>query len=309
MTAEAAIRTRGLTKTFGRRTVVDSLDLHVRAGDLYGFLGPNGSGKTTTLRMLLGLVLANSGEVEVLGEPMPRRARRVLPQVGVLVEGPAAHGNRSARANLALLDAAGPGGDRRTRRARVDDALAQVGLDGVGRQPVRSYSLGMRQRLGLAAALLRTPRLLVLDEPTNGLDPAGIREVRSLLLGLHRAGTTILLSSHLLAEVELLATRVGVLDAGRLVLEEEPALLCAPTSRTWVTTVDGDRLAGLLGSRLVRRDGDRALVEGADPARVNDELVQAGLRVSGLAAEVPTLEEVVLAVTGAGTDEHRRVSP
>ncbi len=211
------IRTRGLAKRYGPVLAVDRIDLDVRAGDIYGFLGANGSGKTTTVRMLLGLVLATAGEIELLGQPVPRAARQVLSQVGALVEGPAAYGHLSGRANLALLDAMGPGGQRRTRRQRIDHVLDQVGLARVGRRPVKAYSLGMRQRLGLAAALLRTPRLLVLDEPTNGLDPQGIREIRELLLGLHAGGTTIFLSSHLLVEVEQLCTRVGVLDRGQLI--------------------------------------------------------------------------------------------
>ena len=211
------IRTQGLTKRFGAVHAVEDLALDVAEGDVYGFLGPNGSGKTTTVRMLLGLVLATSGSIEVMGQPMPARARDVLPEVGALVEGPAAYAGMSGRANLALIvDSMGPAGLRASRARRVDDALDEVGLGGVDNRPVRAYSLGMRQRLGLAAALLRTPRLLVLDEPTNGLDPQGIREIRDLLLRLNANGTTIFLSSHLLAEVEQMCGRVGVIgDRGR----------------------------------------------------------------------------------------------
>ena len=205
------IRTEGLTKRFGRLTAVDGLDLDVGEGDLFGFLGPNGSGKTTTVRMLLGLVFATSGGIEVLGRPMPGAAREVLAQVGSLVEGPAFYPHLSGRANLTLFDAAGPG-SRRDRRRRVEDALARVGLDGVGRRPVKAWSTGMRQRLGLAAALLRAPRLLVLDEPTNGLDPHGTREVRDLLVELVKGGTTVFLSSHLLAEIELVCSRAAIVD-------------------------------------------------------------------------------------------------
>ena len=185
------IRTEALTKRYGGLVAVDGVDLRVDQGDLFGFLGPNGSGKTTTVRMLLGLVFATSGRVEVLGRPMPRAAASVLPEVGSLVEGPGFYPHLSGRANLALFDAAGPRGTggRKDRRRRVDDALGRVGLDGVGRRPVKAYSSGMRQRLGLAAALLRGPRLLVLDEPTNGLDPKGMREIRDLLAeGLNLAG-------------------------------------------------------------------------------------------------------------------------
>jgi ABC-2 type transport system ATP-binding protein len=296
------ITTRGLVKRYGRLRAVDGIDLGVQAGDVYGFLGANGSGKTTTVRMLLGLVLPTSGEIDLLGERMPRAGRRVLPRVGALIEGPAHYGHLSGRENLSLLDAAGRGGSWRTRRRRVDDALEQVGLAGVGRRPVKAYSLGMRQRLGLAGALLRRPELLVLDEPTNGLDPQGITEVRELLLELHRGGTTVFLSSHLLAEVEQLCSRVGVLDRGRLVLQDELATLTAPTGSTVVQTPVPERVRAALDGRVSSIVGERVVVRGADPAEVNALLVGAGIPVTGLALERPTLEEVVLAAAGASTD-------
>jgi ABC-type multidrug transport system ATPase subunit len=293
------IRTHALVKRFGPVTAVDGVDLDVREGDRYGFLGPNGSGKTTTVRMLLGLVLPTSGSFELLGS---RRAQDVLAQVGALVEGPAFYGHLSGRRNLTLTDAAGPGGVRRGRRARVEAALEQVGLDGAGSRPVKAYSLGMRQRLGLAAALLRQPRLLVLDEPTNGLDPQGIREIRDLLLGLNRAGTTVFLSSHLLAEVELLCDRVGVLNRGRLVVQDSLAVLQAPTGRTQVDTPDAFQATQLLGSRVEAVDGMRLLVRDDDPAALNAMLVRAGVRVRALGPERRTLEDTVLQVTTAGSD-------
>ena len=293
------IRTHALTKTYGRLTAVDGVDLDVREGDRYGFLGPNGSGKTTTVRMLLGLVLPTSGEVELLGE---RRVRRALPRVGALVEGPAAQAHLSGRTNLRLLDAAGPGGSMRTRRARVEEVLGQVGLDGVDRRPVRSYSLGMRQRLGLAAALLRRPRLLVLDEPTNGLDPQGIREVRDLLLELNRGGTTVFLSSHLLSEIEALCTRVGVLDRGRLVVQDDLSVLSAPTGRTEVRTPDVALAGRLLGSAAEGVDEGRLMVRAGDPAALNASLVAAGVRVSALVPEHRSLEQTVLELTSDSSD-------
>ena len=300
------IRTNGLTKRYGALSAVDSVDLDVRAGDIYGFLGANGSGKTTTVRMLLGLVLATSGEIEVLNEPMPRSRRSVLPRVGALIEGPAAYGNLSGRTNLTMLDAAGPGGSRRTRRTRVSDALEQVGLAAVGRRPVKNYSLGMRQRLGLAAALLRTPQLLILDEPTNGLDPQGIREIRELLLGLHAKGTTVFLSSHLLAEVEQLCDRVGVLDRGRLVVQSQLSDLQQPTGRVVVHTPDPSHavafLSGVPGAEVVGRDGQRLVVTHPDPARLNALLVGNGVRVRELAEQRRSLEEAVLEATGPGSD-------
>lgn len=310
----AMISTRGLTKRYGRITAVDDVELNVRAGDRYGLLGPNGSGKTTVVRMLLGLVFATSGEIELLGRSMPRHATEVLPQVGALVEGPSAYGHLPGRANLALLDAAGPGAERgagrrwgrgagrRDRRRRIEAALERVGLGGVDNRPVKAYSLGMRQRLGLAAALLGRPRLLVLDEPTNGLDPQGIREIRELLEELNAAGTTVFLCSHLLTEVEQLCTRVGMMDRGHLVLEADMAELRGPTGRIVINTPDADRAAALLDGRVEARDGQRLLVREQDPAGLNARLVEAGLRVSEIHVERRTLEQVMLDVTGPGSD-------
>lgn len=295
----SAIHTERLTKRFGSVLAVNGVDLAVAEGDRYGFLGPNGSGKTTTVRMLLGLVHPTSGALEVLGE---RRLKRALPRVGALVEEPAAYGHLSGRANLALFDAAGPGGRRRTRRRRIDDALGTVGLAKVGARPVKAYSLGMRQRLGLAGALLRRPNLLILDEPTNGLDPQGTREIRDLLLALNAEGTTLFLSSHLLAEVEALCTRVGVLDRGRLVIQDDLAALRQPTGRVVLRSPDAAAAVALLDGRVADRDGDRLIVTATDAAALNARLVGAGLRVAELAAETRSLEDVVLAATSAGSD-------
>ncbi len=300
------IRTEGLTKYYGRFAAVTDLGLDVREGDVYGFLGANGSGKTTTVRMLLGLVLATSGRIEVLGRSMPGSGRDVLPQVGSMVEGPAAYAQLSGRANLRLFDAMASGSRRSGRARRVDEALDRVGLGGVDSRPVRSYSLGMRQRLGLANALLSRPRLLVLDEPTNGLDPQGIRDIRALLLDLNAAGTTVFVSSHLLAEIEQMCTRVGVLDQGRLVLQEQLDDLRAPTGRVVVSTTDPAGAGRVLGARVEVLDGERLVVRGQDPARVNHELVAAGVPVTALHTERRTLEEIVLAATSSGSDSFAR---
>ncbi|MGA5298531.1 ABC transporter ATP-binding protein [Nucisporomicrobium flavum] len=296
------IVTRDLTKRYGRLTAVDGVHLDVREGDRYGLLGPNGSGKTTLVRMLLGLVFATRGEIEVLGRPVPRRVGEVLPDIGALVEGPGAYPHLSGRANLRLFDAAGPGGSRRDRRRRVDEALERVGLAGVDRRPVRAYSLGMRQRLGLASALLRRPRLLVLDEPTNGLDPRGIREVRDLLTELNAQGTTVLLSSHLLAEIDAFCTRVGVMDRGRLVLQDELAALREPTGRVVVATPEPERVVALLDGRVEGRDGTTLTIRHADPAALNADLVAAGIRVTELGPERRSLEQVVLDLTTTSAD-------
>jgi ABC-type multidrug transport system ATPase subunit len=300
------IRTQGLTKRFGRVLAVDGVDLEVQEGDVYGFLGPNGSGKTTTVRMLLGLVLATSGTIEVLGREMPAKSAEVLPHVGALVEGPAAYAGLSGRANLSLLDAMGSSGVRASRAGRIDDALERVGLGGIDRRPVRAYSLGMRQRLGLAAALIRGPRLLILDEPTNGLDPQGIREIRDLLLDLNREGTTVFLSSHLLAEVEQLCDRVGVLDRGTLVVQDRLDALRGPTGRLHVRTPDVAAARALLDGQVERADAHELLVRHDDAAALNRLLVEAGVRVEGLAPEHRSLEDVVLAATRSGSDRVAR---
>ena len=298
------ISTTALTKRYGAVTAVQAVNLDVREGDRYGLLGPNGSGKTTLVRMLLGLVYATSGQIEVMGLRIPRNVREVLPQIGALIEEPAAYPHLSGRVNLALFDAAGPGGRsaRRTRGKRIDEALEQVGLAGVGRRPVKAYSLGMRQRLGLAAALMRRPRLLILDEPGNGLDPRGIRDLRELMIGLNESGVTVFLSSHLLAEVEQLCTRVGVLDAGRLVLQDDLASLRVPTGRILLDTPDADQVAAMLDGQVEHRDGQQLLVRCQDAAALNARLVGAGLRVSAIGPHQRTLEEIVLSVTGTGSD-------
>jgi ABC-type multidrug transport system ATPase subunit len=289
------IQTRGLTKRYGDLRAVDGINLEVRAGDVYGFLGANGSGKTTTVRMLLGLVLPTSGEAEVLGMPMPAARKSVLPRIGSLVESPAAYPHLSGSANLALLDATGTDrSPRQERRTRIGVALEQVGLDPLDRRPVRAYSQGMRQRLGLAAALMRRPPLLILDEPSNGLDPQGTQEIRRLLLQLNAQGTTIFLSSHLLAEIEQMCTHVGVLRGGRLILQEQLDTLLQPTGLVAVRTPDAHRCNELLGAYIVSAKDDRLLVRGQDPARLNAYLVGEGVRVDEIGPYRRTLEHVVL---------------
>jgi ABC-type multidrug transport system ATPase subunit len=289
------IRTQALTKRYGELRAVDSVNLEVRTGDVYGFLGANGSGKTTTVRMLLGLVLPTSGKAEVLGMPMPSARRSVLPRIGSLVESPAAYPHLSGRANLALLDATGSDRSKRpVRRTRIATALEHVGLDPADRRPVRTYSQGMRQRLGLAAALMRRPKLLILDEPTNGLDPQGIQEIRRLLLQLNDDGTTIFLSSHLLAEIQQMCTRVGVLRDGRLIVQEQLDTLLQPTGLVTVRTPDTDRCSELLGAVVASVADDKLLVRADDPARLNAYLVGEGIRVDEIGPYRRTLEEIVL---------------
>jgi ABC-type multidrug transport system ATPase subunit len=296
------ITTNGLVKTYGQVTAVDGVDLDVREGDRYGLLGPNGSGKTTLVRMLLGLVFATRGTIEVLGVPVPKRVHDALPRIGAMVEGPGMYPHLNGRANLALMDAAGPGGGRADRKRRIGETLERVGLAGIDKRPVKAYSLGMRQRLGLAAALLRRPQLLILDEPTNGLDPRGIREIRELLAELNAEGTTVFLSSHLLGEIDALCTRVGVMDRGRLVLQDELAALRAETGRVLVGTPEPERVIALLNGRVEHRDGETLTVRHPDAGDLNAELAKAGIRVTALGAERRTLETVVLEATTTSSD-------
>jgi len=305
------IRTQGLTKRFGSGQVaVDGVDLEVSRGSVYGFIGPNGSGKTTTIRMLLGLVRPSSGRVWLLGRPMPEAALQVLPWVGALVEGPAFQPYLSGPANLARLDACDATADPRTARHRIGEVLERVGLTGVGRKPYRQYSLGMKQRLGLAAALLRPRDLLVLDEPTNGLDPQGTREVRNLIRQLAAAGTTVLVSSHLLTEIEQVCTHVGVMSRGRLVLQGERAALTAGAHVRLAVTTSVHHVAAAAsvlraeGLRSITTDGVHltGVLGEAAPEQVTAALVAAGVDVVGLAVERPSLEQLFVTLTGEGFD-------
>ncbi|CAL9466951.1 multidrug ABC transporter ATP-binding protein [Streptomyces sp. DH-12] len=306
---DGVVVTRGLTKRYrGGQLAVDDLHLTVPAGSVFGFLGPNGSGKTTTIRMLMGLIEPTSGTAHVLGRPMPRSARAVLPHVGALIEGPALYGFLSGRDNLLRHDAADPTADPRTRKARVAAALDRVGLTAAAGRKARAYSLGMKQRLGLAAALLRPRRLLVLDEPTNGLDPQGMREIRSLVRELATDGTTVFLSSHLLDEIEQVCTHAAVMARGRLITQGPVAELAAGVrGRLVVTTPDPADAARLLkeqGLADVVADGDRVSADppARDLAEINAALVTAGVRVRGLGVERASLEDAFVALTGEGFD-------
>ncbi|WP_216589840.1 ABC transporter ATP-binding protein [Streptomyces brasiliscabiei] len=314
--SDAAIHTQGLTKTFrGGQVAVDHLELTVPSGSVFGFLGPNGSGKTTTIRMLMGLIEPTSGTARVLGRPMPRSARAVLPHVGALIEGPALYGFLSGRDNLLRYDSADPTADPRTRRTRVAAALDRVGLAAAAGKKAKAYSLGMKQRLGLAAALLQPRRLLVLDEPTNGLDPQGMREIRALVRELASDGTTVFLSSHLLDEIEQVCTDVAVMAKGRLLTQGPVAELAAGArGRLVVTTPDTADAARVLKEQGVADvavtdgdgDGDRVTAEPPPPdrdlAELTAALVTAGVRVRGFALERASLEDAFVALTGEGFD-------
>jgi ABC-2 type transport system ATP-binding protein len=277
------VETTALTKRYGRTLAVDDLSICVRPGEVYGFLGPNGAGKTTTLRMLLGLIRPTSGGLRLLGQE-PGRGR--LDRVGALIEGPAFYPYLSGRDNLRVLaDHAG------VRRSRVEGALHTVDLAERASSRYATYSLGMKQRLGLAAALLKEPELLILDEPTNGLDPAGMADMRVTIRKLAADGCTVLLSSHLLAEVEQICDRVGVINRGRLVAD------------TTVADLRSGELAALVGAERVHAgDGVFDLDVDADrAAAVNTALVGAGIEVGELRWREPDLEQTFLELTG-GTD-------
>jgi ABC-2 type transport system ATP-binding protein len=307
--AGLAIQSDGLTKRFrGGQVAVDHVALRVPVGSVYGFLGPNGSGKTTTIRVLLGLIFPTEGAHRLLGEAFPDDAARVLPRVGALVEGPAFHPYLSGQANLARLDAADRSVDPRTARQRIGQALDRVGLAAAAGKRYRNYSLGMRQRLGIAAALLRPRDLLVLDEPTNGLDPQGTREVRHLIRQLGDEGVTVFVSSHLLSEVEQVCSHVGVMSVGRMVWQGSLTELAAQQQvRVHVATTSPAAaarvLTGLaLGDVSTVDGGAHAVLGDTKPEHVVEALVAAGVGVREFTVERPSLEDVFVGLTGEGFD-------
>ena len=282
---EAAIRVRGLRKVFGTTVALCGVDLDVPAGAVMGVLGPNGSGKTTLIRLLLALSRPTAGTVKLLGAPVPAAAGRILPHVGALVEGPGFHPFMSGRDNLRRCAAAEPLLASRAIPDAVECALHRVGLAGAAARRYRAYSLGMKQRLGLAAVLLVPRRLVVLDEPTNGLDPAGTRDVRRIIAELRSEGATVLVSSHLLAEVESTCTHVAVLDRGSLIATGSLAAL-----------LDGEK--PMLDVRTPDvADAMRAL----RAAEINAVTSSHGVRVELTGTEAPT---VVALLVGAGVAVH-----
>ena len=303
----AVVEASGLRKTYrsrrGRRRALDGLDLVVEPGGVHGFLGPNGSGKTTTLRVLLGLVRADGGSVSVLGRRVPDGLPSAVPRVGALIEGPQLFPGFSGRRNLALL--AGVAG---LPRRRVDETLDVVGLTDRADDRVKGYSLGMRQRLGIAAALLKEPELLVFDEPTNGLDPAGMREVRELLRHLGRSGVTVLLSSHLLGEVAQVCDAATIVSHGRTVASGAVRDLLdrGPTERRYVVAVP-DAAAAMdvllaAGVSAGTEDGRVVVRRVAEPSTITRVLGERGIWLSELREDSAGLEDVFLALTGEPAD-------
>ena len=301
-----AIVTDGLTKRFGDLLAVDGLNLRVPSGGVVGFVGPNGSGKSTTIRMLLGLLSASTGTGEVLGSPISHPARYAN-RVGALIESPSFVPSLSARANLRSLAAL-----RGLPTSRVDAVVDTVGLSGRDRDLVSTYSLGMKQRLAIAAALLPDPELLILDEPTNGLDPAGIVEVRNLLIELGSQGRTLMVSSHLLSEIEAACDQVVIIRFGEMLFSGPIAELTARTSARVEIAPEHEedlaRLADLLGSRgyAVRRaNGDLMVEVGAAAAPELNRIAAAdGITLRKLSAREETLEDTFLRMTGASDGDN-----
>jgi ABC-2 type transport system ATP-binding protein len=302
---DLVIETVGLRKEFRNRrgkhvVAVQDLDLAVPRGGVHGFLGPNGSGKTTTIRMLLGLASASSGEMRLFGEPVPRRLPRVIDKIGAVVEQPKFLPGFSGRRNLSLL-ARSIG----VPKSRVTAAVAQVGLSGREDDRYRTYSLGMKQRLAIAATLLKSPELLILDEPTNGLDPAGIRDIRDMIRELGESGVTVLLSSHILAEVQQVCDSVSIIGGGRLLssgrVEELVGREEAGGVRVGLASSDLDQATTLLqqdGLRVTRQD-HQLYVEGvADPSRITKVLASHEIYLRELVLDRPDLESVFLRLTG-----------
>ncbi|UFU05416.1 ABC transporter ATP-binding protein [Ruania halotolerans] len=296
---ECAIATDGLRKEYRgvrRRVAVDGLNLRVPVGGVHGFLGPNGSGKTTTIRMLLGLISADDGEIRIFDKAVPRELPEVIARVGAIVESPKFFPNFTGRQNLELL--AGAIG---TGRRRVRHVLAQTGLADRAGDRFGTYSLGMKQRLAIAATLLKEPDLLIFDEPTNGLDPAGIHEIRTTMRRLADEGRTVLVSSHILAEVEQIADTVSIIGRGRLIASGSVAEIIGDRAVTVRAVVaEPDRAAQALAAAglSTRAQDGGLLVEGADdPATVNRLLAEQGIYASELGALRVGLESVFLELT------------
>lgn len=297
------IETHTLRRRFGAVTAVAGVDLRVPAGSIYGFLGPNGAGKTTTIRMLLGLIRPDAGEVWLFGRLLTKGRRDALRRVGSLVENPSFYPNLTGRENLEVFRRL-----LRVSRQRVERALTIVGLEDAAGRRAGHYSLGMRQRLGLAMALLGEAELLILDEPTNGLDPAGIREMRDLVRRLAgEQGMTVFLSSPLLSEVEQVATHVGIIHQGAMLFQGRLGELHARLQAHVILVVgNADRAEGVLGEAgwKVLSDGSGRLTvaagTAADAAQINSQLVAAGIDVQRVSLEQPSLEDVFLTLTDGG---------
>ena len=298
--APPVLRTLQLSKAYGKRLAVDRLELEVDRAELFGFLGPNGAGKTTTIRMALGLIAPTTGSVEILGREVRSHRSQVLPRVGALVEAPALYGYLSGRDNLRAVGNVLGG----VNAKRIDEVLEIVSLKGRERDRVRTYSMGMKQRLGLAIALLNDPDLLILDEPANGLDPAGIVEMRDLLRGLAAAGKTVFISSHVLSEVQQICTRVAIINHGRLIRVAPVAELIQAPGEFEVKVDSPGELAAALKLQPCAREAraeDGVVVTTAPDGRGRELikfLVQNGYEADSVSERHRDLEDIFLSLTG-----------
>jgi len=294
------IETKNLTKKFGSRRVVNHVDLQVKKGEIYGFLGPNGAGKTTTIRMLLGLARPTQGSIQIFGKDIRKDRLSILKKIGSLVEYPSYYGHLTAYENLEavriLLDAP---------KSRIEEVLSIVRLTKDAKRPVKGFSLGMKQRLGIATALLGNPELLILDEPTNGLDPSGIIEIRELIKSLPKEhGITIVISSHLLSEIDQMATQVGIISKGQMIFQDSiSALRAQSTSKIKVSVNDGESAWKTLLTHGYKTDfiQDKLVFENCADQQVADivkSLVQNGYSVYRVEEERKSLEEIFLELTG-----------
>lgn len=298
---QSCIQTKDLTKLYGSEAAVDHISVSVPSGAVYGFLGPNGAGKTTTLKMLLGLVHPSEGEVRLFGQSMNAKNRLdILRQVGSLIESPSYYGHLTARENLEIVRSL-----RRLPQSEIDEALKCVRLDRTGKKQAAKFSLGMKQRLGIAAALMGKPKLLLLDEPTNGLDPAGIHEMRELIKSLPaQYGMTVLVSSHLLSEIDQIADHVGVIRHGRLVFQDTLRALHDLSSHSLaIRTSDNARAANLLPG--ANEEGEYLLL----PILSDEDAGKASLALAGQDVAVlrmeerkKSLEDIFLSMTGTEAD-------
>jgi ABC-2 type transport system ATP-binding protein len=300
---QSVVETSGLTKRFGERVAVANVDLRVPRGSAFGYLGPNGAGKTTLIRMLLGLTQASAGTMQLLGRPVPQERAAALARVGAIVEEPRFLGHLTGRENLTVIAAA----REREAHARIDGALARVGLSERADERVKRYSLGMRQRLGVARSLLADPELLILDEPTNGLDPAGIHEFRDMIRGFVAEGRTVLLSSHLLDEVEKICDEVAIVDQGKVVAQGLIAELAATGKQTiLIATSDDEQALAILSehraveSVTTESAGMRVTLDPESDAAGDDisrRLVLAGLAIRRFEPARRSLEQRFLEIT------------
>ncbi|WP_212508635.1 ABC transporter ATP-binding protein [Litoribacterium kuwaitense] len=301
MKVEHVIETKGLVKTIGSKNVVNNVDIKVKEGDIYGFLGPNGAGKTTTLRMLLGLIKPSEGQISILGNQVSKDRVEVLKQVGSLIETPSYYGHLSAYENLDILCTL-----RGLPASAIDEVLNIVDLTKEANRPVKGFSLGMKQRLGIAAALLGEPRLLILDEPTNGLDPAGIQEIRELIRTLPEKGMTVIVSSHLLSEIDQMATQVGILHEGRMLFEGTIEAFRARSSKTIRLRVNNqDKAMQFLENHGFQpRNQEEWIViraiQDEELALIIRFLVEVGLSIYRVEEQAQSLESIFLEMTEKG---------